>query len=190
MTTDSPAPAAPRRDGSLHFPLQENERVLEICRRHWFYLWPRTILYTLAALVPIIVVGVAITEWFDYSGMTARVFWIASLVYVLYWLVRIFLNWYRYQNDIWVITNQRIVDSTKTTPFTLKISTADLVNVQDMTVERDGVLRTMFNYGDVICQTAAEQQEFRMSAIPHPQDVQLLVDKERDRERLRGRPSG
>lgn len=190
MTTDSPTPAPPKKDGSLHFPLQENERVLEICRRHWFYLWPRTILYALAALVPIIVVGAAITKWFDYSGMTAKVFWIASLVYLLYWLVRIFLNWYRYQNDIWVITNQRIVDSTKTTPFTLRMSTADLVNVQDMTVERDGVLRTLFNYGDIICQTAAEQQEFRLSGIPHPQDVQLLVDKERDRERLRGRVPG
>ena len=38
-------------------------------------------------------------------------------------------------------------------------------------------------------QTAAEQQEFRMTGIPQPQEVQLLVDKERDRERLRGRPS-
>lgn len=189
MTTDPAAAAAPKKDGALHFPLQENERVLKICRRHWFYLWPRTVFYVLAALVPIIAVGVAIAKWFDYSGMTAKVFWIAALVYLLYWLVRIFLNWYRYSNDIWVITNQRIVDSTKTTPITLKISTADLINVQDMTVERDGLFRTMFNYGDVICQTAAEQQEFRMTGIPRPQEVQLLVDKERDRERLRSKPS-
>ncbi len=189
MTTE-PAAAPPKKDGALHFPMQENERVLQICRRHWFYLWPRTVFYALAALVPIIAVGVAIAKLADYGGMTAKVFWVASLVYLLYWLVRIFLNWYRYNNDIWVITNQRIVDSTKTTPFTLKISTADLVNVQDMTVERDGIFRTIFNYGDVICQTAAEQQEFRMSGIPQPQEIQLLVDKERDRERLRGRPAG
>jgi hypothetical protein len=98
-----------------------------------------------------------------------------------------FLNWYRYNNDIWVITNQRLVDSTKTNPFSLKTSTADLVNVQDMTVERSGIFRTMFNYGDIVCQTAADIQEFRMTSIPRPQEVQLLVDKERDRERMRGR---
>jgi hypothetical protein len=114
------------------------------------------------------------------------VFWIAALVYVAYWAIRGLLAWYRYHNDIWVITNQRIIDSTKTNPFSLKMSTADLVNVQDMTVERDGVFRTMFNFGDIVCQTAAELQEFRMAGIPRPQEIQLLVDKERDRERQRG----
>ena len=122
--------------------------------------------------------------------MTAKVFWIAALVYLVYWALRIFFNWYRYNNDIWVITNQRIIDSTKTSPVTLKLSTADLVNVQDITVERDGIFRTLFNYGDVICQTAAELQEFRLIGIPHPEDVQLMVDKERDRERLRTRTPG
>jgi hypothetical protein len=188
MTSDATAPVpAANKEHVLHFPLQENERVLMICRRHWFYLWPRTVFYVLAALVPVIAAAVIMSKVSDLSGTPAMVFGIAALVYLLYWLVRLYLNWYRYNNDIWVVTNQRIVDSTKTTPITLKLSTADLVNVQDMTVERDGLFRTMFNYGDVICQTAAEQQEFRMTGIPHPQDVQLLVDKERDRERQRGR---
>ena len=96
-----------------------------------------------------------------------------------------FLNWYRYHNDIWVITNQRLIDSTKTNPFNLKMSTADFVNIQDMTVERAGILRTMLDYGDIVCQTAADVQEFRLTGIPDPRDVQLLVDKERDRERMR-----
>ena len=191
MTTGSPAvPVAPRKDGALHFPLQENEQVLKICRRHWFYLWPRTLWYLLLALVPVIAAAIGIARFSDLSGMTAKVFWIAALVYLVYWVLRIFFNWYRYNNDIWVITNQRIIDSTKTSPVTLKLSTADLVNVQDMTVERDGIFRTLFNYGDVICQTAAELQEFRLIGIPHPEDVQLMVDKERDRERLRTRTPG
>jgi hypothetical protein len=29
--------------------------------------------------------------------------------------------------------------------------------------------------------------DFRLSGIPRPQEVQLLVDRERDRERTRGR---
>jgi hypothetical protein len=186
--TASPAPAqTPHKDGALHFPLQQDERVIMICRRHWIYLWPRTLWYALLALVPVIGVAFAMSKTAGLGGTAGRVFWIAAAVYLLYWVLRAFLNWYRYNNDIWVITNQRIVDSTKTTPFTLKTSTADLVNVQDMTVERDGVFRTMFNYGDVVCQTAADIQEFRMTGIPRPQDLQLLVDKERDRERVRYR---
>lgn len=191
MTQDTAVPkVAPAKDHVLHFPLQENEQVIEICRRHWFYLWPRTIWYVLLAVVPVIVAGIIVSKATGLGGTAGKVFGVAALVYLLYWLLRVYLNWYRYNNDIWVITNQRIVDSTKTSPFSLKLSTADLVNVQDMTVERDGIFRTLFNYGDVICQTAAELQEFRLMGIPHPEDVQLLVDKERDRERVRTRTPG
>jgi hypothetical protein len=54
-----------------------------------------------------------------------------------------------------------------------------------MSIERNGVLRTMLDYGDIVCQTAAEMQGFRLAGIPDPRAVQALVDRERDRERLR-----
>ncbi len=188
MTTDASTPAPqPRKDATLHFPLQDNEQVLMVCRRHWIYLWPRTALIAIVAIAPVIIAAILFQRSTGLSGTPSKVFWVISLVYLLYWAIRAFLNWYRYHNDVWVITNQRIIDSTKTNPFSLKISTADLVNVLDMTVERSGVFRTMLNYGDVICQTAADIQEFRLPGIPNPQEVQLLVDKERDRERMRNR---
>ena len=99
--------------------------------------------------------------------------------------MRVFLIWYRYRHDIWVITNQRLVDSFKSNPFSLRVATADLVNVQDMTVVRNGILRTLLDYGDIVCQTAAELQDFRLVGIPDPRDTQALVDRERDRERTR-----
>jgi len=187
MATETPAAARkPHVDGAIHFPLQDNERVLQICRRHWIYLWPRIALFAVLALVPTIVVGVLLGRSGHFDGLAARIFWIAAAGYLVYWAIRGVLAWYRYHNDIWVITNQRIIDSTKTNPFNLKMSTADLVNVQDMTVERDGILRTMLDYGDIVCQTAADVQEFRLAGIPDPRDVQLLVDRERDRKRTRG----
>ena len=186
MTTDASA-QAPRPRGALHFPIQDSEQVLMVCRKHWIYLWPRTAVIALFAIIPVVIAAWLMSKTAGLGGTPGKVFWIIALVYLAYWAIRAYLNWYRFHNDIWVVTNQRIVDSTKTNPFSLKISTADLVNVQDMTVERSGILRTMFNYGDVICQTAADVQEFRLVGIPDPQQAQLLVDKERDRERMRGR---
>ena len=156
-----------------------------ICRRHWLYLYPRLLVQALAAILPPTLIAVILSRADTYEGVAAKIFWLVAGLYLIYWGVRIFLTWYRYNHDIWVITNQRIVDSLKTSPFSLKLSTADLVNIQDMTVERNGLLRTIFNFGDIICQTAAELQEFRLSAIPKPVGVQALVDKERDRERMR-----
>jgi len=84
-----------------------------------------------------------------------------------------------------VITNQRLIDSYRRHPFDMSISTADLVNIQDMTVERSGILRTMLDFGNVICQTASSDQSFMLTGVPDPRETQALVDRERDRERMR-----
>ncbi len=166
-------------------PAEQSEQVLDLCRRHPLYLWPRVVLILLLALVPPAVIAFAMSKADAYEGTAAKVFWVAAGVYLVYWAFRLFLTWYRYDNDIWVVTNQRIIDSVKNHPFHLRLSTADLVNIQDMTVERSGVVRTLFDFGDILCQTAAELQEFRLAGIPHPREVQALVDRERDRERAR-----
>jgi hypothetical protein len=184
-TSGNTAAAKPKTFGRLPFPLQEGEQVLQVYRRHWLYLWPRLFPDTLIAAVPVVAIAVLLSKAGALDSTGAKVFWIAAAAYLVYWAVRMLLTYYRYHNDIWTITNQRVVDSFRTSPFNLKISTADLINVQDMTVERNGLLRTALDYGDIVCQTSAELQEFRLAGIHHPQQVQLLVDKERDRERAR-----
>jgi hypothetical protein len=174
----------------LPFPLQDGEQVLQLVRRHWLYLWPTLFVILLIAFVPLAVIAFALSAAGAYEGTVANIFWILAAAYALVAFVRIFLTWYRYQHDVWVITNQRIIDSYKRHPFNLRLSTADLVSLQDMTVDRSGVLQTVFDYGDILCQTAAAgdlQQDFHLVGIPHPRDVQALIDRERDRERLRVR---
>ena len=188
MATDTAA-ISNQDFGRLPFPLQDAERILAVNRRHWIFLWPRSILMLLIAIVPPIIISLVMDRTDTYDGIAAKIFWVVVAIWLIYWAVRIFLNWYRYNNDTWVITNQRIVDSYKAHPLNHRLSTADLVNIQDMTVERSGLFGTMLNFGDVVCETASAggQREFRLAGIPHPQDVQLLVDRERDRERTRGR---
>jgi hypothetical protein len=183
----SSQPAMPA--SKLPFPLQQNEAVLALIRRHWFFLWPRTVLWVLFAIVPPLVVAIlmSLADAYDTGNIGTKIFWIIAAIWLIYWAVRILLNWYRYRHDIWVITNQRIVDCFRANPFSQRISTADLVNIQDMTVERRGIFATLFGFGDVVCETASESGDFVLGGIPHPADVQLMVDRERDRERMRGR---
>jgi hypothetical protein len=169
---------------SFPFPIQEGEALIQVCRRHWIYLWPSIAFQALLAIVPLIAAAILISA-LDLNGIAAAVPWIVVAGHAVYRVLAAFLLWYRYHHDIWVITNQRIIDSYKKHPFNIRISTTDLVNVQDMSVERSGMLRTMLNYGDIVCQTASEVQAFRLAGIPDPLAVQALVDKERDRERLR-----
>ena len=174
----------PAGTSHLPFPLQDNEQVIILCRRHWWFLWPRTVLWTLFAIVPL-AVAIWLVSMLDILDDVGIFVLIVAIIWLVYWAARLLLNWYRYHNDIWVITNQRIVDSLKPFPFQLRITTADLVNVQDMTIEKHGVIASLLNFGDVNCETAGKSQQIRIAGVPDPAAVQLLVDKERDRERAR-----
>jgi hypothetical protein len=166
----------------LPFPLQSGEQVVQLCRRHWWFLWPRTILWIAFAVVPL-AVAAWLLEWAGILDDAKFVFGPVAAIWLLFWGVRLLLNWYQYTRDIWVITNQRIVDSTQPTPFRHTLATADLINLQDISVEKSGVIPSMLNFGDVVCQTAGGASNFRIAGVPDPTNVQLLIDKERDRER-------
>jgi len=167
----------------LPFPLQESEKVLLICRRHWIYLWPRILLEALIAVLPVVALFVVL-RWADaLDGVAPKIAAVVSIVWLVIWGVRIFFIKYRYDNDLWTITDQRIIDSYRSSPFSLKMTSADLVDVVDTAMERSGILATMLNYGRIRCETAGERQEISLPAVPHPSEVHALIDKERDRER-------
>ena len=106
-----------------------------------------------------------------------------AAVWVIYWGIRGYFTWYRYQNDVWVITNQRIIDSTKFNWIKQRMASADLVDVEDINVVREGLLPTMFNYGDLRVQTAGEVANFVLAGIPGPSKVLAVVDSSRDAAR-------
>jgi hypothetical protein len=184
MTTTAEAQDSQPR---LPFPLQADERVLKVCRRHWIYLWPLLIVQILVAIVPVAVAWWGFDEIGALDGTGGTIFAIIAIVWLVYWLARAALSWYHYHHDTWVVTNQRLIDSYRKHPFDLRVSTADLINVTDMQVHRRGILATTMDFGDIVCQTASSANNFTLTGIPDPRETQILVDRERDRERMRVR---
>lgn len=164
--------------------------MLLFTKRHWAYLYPRLAFWLLLALIPIGVFLWIIAITAGLGGTAGKVAAVISVLWFLYWVVRSYFAWYRYQHDIWVVTDQRIVDSTKNNWFHHRMASADLTDVEDIAVDRAGVLSTMFNFGDVRCQTAGEVPNFVLAGIPEPTKVLGLVDSARDAARRElGRPA-
>ena len=172
---------------ALPFELQPTERLVSELRRHWLFLYPRLLLLVIAALAPGVVFLAAKSVREGLQGTALNLVIGVLVLWTVGWLVRAYFLWYRYQHDIWAITNQRIVDSLKRHWFHHAMSSADLTDIQDVSIAREGVLRTAFDFGDVRVQTAAEQQDFVLSAIPHPGRVLTIIDAERDRARREDR---
>lgn len=164
----------------LPIKLQSNEKLVSTIRRHPVGLIGR--LVGIGVIVLLVFVG-----WLTLGqdgDFLSTIFNIALIIAVAGGVIIGLMEWYRYQNDVWLVTNQRLVDSTKTSPFSHRVSSADLVNVQDINIEKSGIFQTMFDYGDVRCQTASASTEvFTLHGVPKPAEVLDLIDDTRDAAR-------
>ena len=85
-----------------------------------------------------------------------------------------FLSWYF---DLYFITNKRIVDIDFNNLLDKKFSEADIDRIQDVTSRISGVSQTIFNYGTVLIQTAAEQNEIIFEKVKNPEKVVKILQE-------------
>jgi len=98
-----------------------------------------------------------------------------------------FLSWYF---DVYIITDERVIDIDFNNLLDKKFSEAKLSMIQDVTSRQIGVSQTMFNYGSVLIQTAAEINQIHFDRIPNPEKVVKvlqLMREEEDIEAIEGR---
>src|SRR6185437_2155650 len=172
-------PALPDKPQKLPFNLQDGESVILFTRRHWLYLWPKIGAYVLSGILPAGVLVWLATATSGLGSTFGKVALIAAIVWLLFWAVRSYFTWYAFEHDVWVVTNQRIIDGVRPNWFHNRLSSADLVDVEDIAVSKSGILQTMFDFGELRCQTAAERPNFILGGIPWPEAVLGIVDKAR-----------
>ena len=159
--------------------LQSNEELVALRKRHPVYV----ILHSVLAAI---IAGLAIwlISWISGTIASSSSLW--TWLYVAVVVVAlgyIGLQYYRWQNDVWMITNQRLVDATRNSPFNQTTSSTDLINVQDISVRKRGVMASIFNFGDVLCQTASAQGAFTFRGVAEPAELMELLDRLRDEAR-------
>lgn len=96
---------------------------------------------------------------------------IIELVIVGY-AIENFLKWYF---NIFIVTDERVVDIDFHNLLNREISDADLDKIQDITIRGLGVGAAVFNYGDIFIQTAAEKQFFELRSVPQPEKVSKVM---------------
>lgn len=98
-----------------------------------------------------------------------------------------FLSWFFNVN---IITDERIFDVDFIHLTYREMTDANIDQVQDVTVRMGSVIRTIFNYGDIVIQTAAEIPQIGFEAVPKPDRVARILRElriEEEKEKLEGR---
>lgn len=94
-----------------------------------------------------------------------------------------FLGWYF---NVFLVTNERVVDIDFKNMLNKHFAEADLSAIQDVSSSVKGLLGTFFNYGDVLIQTASEINQINFEKVPNPEKIIKLLKELRDLEEQKG----
>jgi hypothetical protein len=182
----APAAAFVARPRDILFETQiEKEEIILLLRRHPITNLSWILIAILMSLAPFLL---RFFPFFEF--MPARFQFIGILMWyllVIAFVLEQFLGWYF---NVYIITDERLVDVDFISLIYKEISDAAIDKIQDVSFKMGGILGTMFNYGTVYIQTAAERPKFEFEDVPDPALVSKVLEKlrmEEQQEALEGR---
>lgn len=158
---------------SIKFAQQEADEKIELLlRQHFATQIPWMIISIIGVILPKL-----ITSYYQLLGLTSFAnipFKVAIPLVVLWYLLILayitekFLHWYF---NIYIVTNLHLVDINFHNLLNRDVVEIRLEEVQSGKSHIKGIFGSLFNYGDVIIETAAERQNIQFLAVPKPDFV-------------------
>jgi uncharacterized membrane protein YdbT with pleckstrin-like domain len=141
-----------------------------IWRKHW-WVWLKEMVSPLSAFVILFMLWVAasllfgVSLWFDlFLGI--------SLAATSVWLIWRSIDW---RNDLYVITDDRVIDIEKVPFIREHRREAGLDKIQDVRYLQEGFIASRLDFGNVRLETAGGIGEFTFDSVPHPRQVQIEI---------------
>ncbi len=166
-----------RRHGHFFPEQHEDERIILFTRRHWivFFVQVFWALVVGAMMVACLYMVYYYLPYFQDNPGEAKLLWaIGIIVAMMIWLT-IYIAWVDHYLDVWIVTNERIVEIKQNALFNRQISELELDKIQDINAKVIGLWGTFLGYGTILVQTAGAVEMFEFLRIPHPYDVQKVV---------------
>ncbi|MFA6588368.1 MAG: PH domain-containing protein [Patescibacteria group bacterium] len=150
------------------------ERVILMLHRHGFVAFQFVLVYLFFAILPIVgwwFLGDKTTIFQDPTSFGYALVALLISAYALIWVLLFFVAWLNFYLDVWIVTNERIINIVQQRLFHRMVSEQKLYRVQDVTWEMKGVVANLFRFGNVHVQTAGEDDRFTFENISQPEKV-------------------
>jgi hypothetical protein len=168
----------------VRFETQEShETIVLLLRRHWLTNLPWLLISGILLFFPI----AAFPSLSSLIPTNISLNFLTFIVFVWYLLTfsyafSQFLLWYF---TVGIVTNVRIVDVDFINLLRKEVSATIISKVEDVTMRTGGFIPSLFNFGDVVVQTAAQEQVFEFIGVPSPARVVQTINEFMDhREEL------
>lgn len=164
---------------------EQRERIVLLLRQHWVTQIHWIVGAPLGLLLPLFFHWVPVLNFLppNYKFMTI----IAWFLLITAYIYEKFISWY-YQ--VFIITDERIIDINFSNLTYKELSEAKIENIEDVSYKQGGVLRAMFNFGDVVMQTAGAERQFMIESAPEPNRIVKIINElklEEEHEKMMGR---
>ena len=100
------------------------------------------------------------------------------LIMAIFWGVKTFFIW---TFDSLTITNYRIFDTNQTSIFNKKIVEINLRDIKSISFTKDGIIRTILNFGDLEIETENASTNLEIKNIKDPFDIQQLINDRKEK---------
>jgi hypothetical protein len=162
---------------SKHIGMKPDEEIIFFLRRHWFAILPIIFGLIVVSILPFAAYFVILQVEPGVLTVQANLvlFILGTSIFFLYAWLFLFQNFADWYLDVWIVTNQRIINIEQRGLFGRVMSELMLYNVQDVTSEVKGFIQSMFDYGIVHIQTSAEKTRFQFEDVEHPSFIAKRV---------------
>ncbi len=157
---------------------QKGEKLVLFLRRHPVALAGRWALLVVIIFIPVGVYFYLYANFFTIISLAAPYSFLLLLGSLYYLFVMLFfLNTFiDYFLDVWIVTDQRIINIEQRGLFNREISEHSLERIQDVTGLQKGFWPSLFSYGDVHVQTAGEIQRFLFRQVDNPFEIVRILN--------------
>lgn len=157
---------------------EENEHIEIFVRQHWVTNLGWVIFAAVLAFLPFFLPAVGrlinSSAFFDIPLNLSWAMLVLWYLLVAAYILENYLFWYF---NIYIVTDRHLVDIALQSLLARNITEVRLEDIESARTRIAGIGRSLFNYGDVIIETAAEKQNIEFLAIPHPD---LVADRIQD----------
>jgi hypothetical protein len=150
------------------FDAQERgEKIILLIRRHWVTnTWWIAIAIFLTVLPVFLFPPLFAGEFPLIPKFAPRVITLTTVIWYLISLMFVFENFLNWYFNVSIVSNKRIIDIDFSWPLYRNVSECELDRVQDVGYVMIGLGSTVFNYGNILVQTASEITQFVFNAAP------------------------
>lgn len=158
----------------------DDEEIIILGRRHFVTNLKWMAMACFAVFVPLFWGEFPMIKVLDANtNFVLSIVWYCAL---LFYVIQNFLLWFY---NVYIVTNERVVDVDFFGLLYKNINVTHLSNVQDVNYSQRGIFSSFFNFGDVVVQTSSEQRSddkseqsaFAFQSVSNPDLVVKIISE-------------